>query len=291
MPYRPGFLQRARLDLLAAVLLLGSSACADDGDSGDGQGGSSGSDGTSSASGDSSASAGTTAGTTASTSASTSGGSSSDGGGTTEAADSGSSDGGSTGGSTGGGVCEDMIPAVVTDIDETLTLSDAEFLLQLADGNYDPVERDGASEMINGYYDRGYRVLYLTSRAETLVTAITNETAREATERWLMEHEFPLDPDKTMVILSPNLVLGDSAQAYKADALMSLQAEGWEFDYAYGNATSDIGAYAEAGIALDHTFIIGPHAGEGGTMAVAGDGWVDHASMWLPGVPMVCEAA
>ncbi|MFO0631821.1 MAG: HAD family acid phosphatase [Nannocystaceae bacterium] len=290
MPSLRRFPQLARRNLFAVALLLGASACADDGDGGDGQGGSSGSDGTSGASEQTSASASTTVGTTASTSASTGGGSSSDGGGTTDAADS-SSDGGSSGGSTGGGVCTDMIPAVVTDIDETLTLSDAEFLLQLADGNYDPVERDGASEMINGYADRGYRVLYLTSRAETLMTAVTNETAREATERWLMEHEFPLDPDKTMVILSPNLVLGDSAQAYKADALMMLQAEGWQFEYAYGNATSDIGAYAEAGIALDHTFIIGPHAGEGGTMAVAGDGWVDHASLWLPGVPPVCEAA
>jgi phosphatidate phosphatase PAH1 len=39
---------------------------------------------------------------------------------------------------------------------------------------------------------------------------------------------------------------------------------------AYGNASTDISAYADAGIPKERTFIIGPHAGEGGTVAIQG---------------------
>lgn len=197
---------------------------------------------------------------------------------------------GSTG-TTGGGVCGDVVPAIVTDIDETLTISDAEFLIQLGDGNYDPVEREGAAEMITAYADLGYRIMYLTARAESLMAVNTGETARELTERWLLEHEFPNDPETTIVVLSPNLVVGDSAREYKAAVLMEQQAAGWRFDYAYGNATSDIGAYADAGIPLEVTFIIGPEAGTDGTVAIEGEGWVDHTAAHLPTVPAVCEAA
>ena len=163
--------------------------------------------------------------------------------------------------------------------------------MQIADGTYDPVEREGASELIGAYADLGYRIMYLTARSEDIELEGTGETAREATERWLVEHEFPTDPETTVVVLSSMFVFDDTAQEYKADALMEQQAAGWRFDYAYGNATSDIGAYADAGIDTAVTFIIGEHAGEGGTVAVAGEGWVEHAEAHLPTVPAVCEAA
>lgn len=190
-----------------------------------------------------------------------------------------------------GGACADELPAIVTDIDETLTLSDEEFLMQLQDGNYDPVEREGGAALITGYADLGYRIMYLTARSETFMTMGTNETGREATVRWLEEHAYPMDPDTTVVVLSPNVVVGNATQAYKAGALMDQQAMGWRFDYAYGNATTDIGAYADAGIDLAATFIIGEHAGEGGTVAIDGEGWVEHTAEQLPMVPAVCEAA
>ena len=196
-----------------------------------------------------------------------------------------------TEGGTTAGACVDELPAIVTDIDETLTLSDEEFLMQLMDGNYDPVEREGGAALIGGYADLGYRIMYLTARSETFMVQGTDETAREATERWLEEHGYPLDPDTTVLVLSPNVVVGDATQTFKADALMTQQAEGWRFDYAYGNATTDIGAYADAGIDLAATFIIGEHAGEGGTVAIDGEGWVEHTAEQLPTVPAVCEAA
>lgn len=194
-------------------------------------------------------------------------------------------------GGTTAGACELEQPAIVTDIDETLTISDGEFLMQIGDGTYDPIEREGGSELITAYADLGYRIMYLTARSEDIVLEGTGETAREATERWLLEHGYPTDPATTVVVLSEMFVFDDTAQEYKAEALMAQQAAGWRFDYAYGNATSDIGAYADAGIALDVTFIIGEHAGEGGTVAVEGEGWVEHAEAHLPTVPAVCEAA
>jgi len=194
-------------------------------------------------------------------------------------------------GTTTAGLCETELPAIVTDIDETLTISDGEFIMQISDGNYDPIEREGGSELITAYADLGYRIMYLTARSEDIVLEVTGETAREATERWLVEHGYPTDPETTLVVLAPMFVFDDTAQAYKAAALMEQQAAGWRFDYAYGNATSDIGAYAEAGIDTSVTFIIGEHAGEGGTVAVEGEGWVEHAAAHLPTVPAVCEAA
>lgn len=202
-----------------------------------------------------------------------------------------SSGDGAASSSSGGGVCEDEQPAIVTDIDETLTTSDAEFLMQLADPTYDPMEREGGAAMISAYADLGYRVMYLTARSEDLDVFGTDETAREITVRWLEEHGYPLDPDTTVVVLSETLVFGDATQVYKAGALMEQQAMGWRFDYAYGNATTDIGAYAEAGIDVSATFIIGENAGQGGTVAIDGEDWLAHTADHLPTVPAVCEAA
>ena len=193
--------------------------------------------------------------------------------------------------STGGGLCTDELPAIVTDIDETLTLSDGEFLMQINDPTYDPVEREGGSALINGYADLGYRILYLTARGENVDIADTDETSHEITVRWLMEHGYPLDPDSTMVVLAPTLLIGDAAQTFKGDQLTELEDMGWRFDYAYGNATSDIGAYADAGIDKSETFIIGQHAGEDGTVAVDGEDWLAHTAERLPMVPAVCDAA
>ena len=193
--------------------------------------------------------------------------------------------------SSGGGVCEDEVPAIVTDIDETLTTADEEFFMQIMDPTYDPMMRAGGPELINGYRDLGYRILYLTARGENVDIQDTEETSHEITVRWLMEHGFPLDPDTTMVVLAPQLAAGAAAQAFKGDTLMEYQAMGWRFDYAYGNATTDIGAYADAGLDVATTFIIGEHAGEGGTVAIEGEDWIAHTAEQLPMVPAVCEAA
>ena len=62
-----------------------------------------------------------------------------------------------------------------------------------------------------------------------------------------------------------------SVGAYKLASLNALLAAGMVIDFAYGNATTDIFAYLGAGIPADRIWIIGPHAGEQGTHAIAGD--------------------
>ena len=135
--------------------------------------------------------------------------------------------------------CFDLQHAIVSDIDETLTLSDGEFLMQLADSTYDPIEREEGAELITDYHDRGFHIVYLTARAEVQSSADNETPARQLTEEWLDAHGFPFD-ENTRVVMADNFVFGDTAAAYKGQALMDIQAEGFTFDYAYGNATSDI---------------------------------------------------
>lgn len=183
--------------------------------------------------------------------------------------------------------CASSKVALVTDIDETLTLSDAEFAMQLQNASYDPVARAGGPELMRGYAERGFFILYLTARSETFLLQPTQETARDATDRWLTEHAFPRE--RSELVLAPDIVIGDATRAYKAGALQEREATGFSFRYAYGNAQTDIDAYADAGIAKERTYTIGALAGASGTVAIAGDGFTEHAAQQLPQVAAVCR--
>ena len=111
--------------------------------------------------------------------------------------------------------------------------------------------------------------------------------ARDLTLEWLTEHGFPVD-ENTQLVLAPNFVFGDEAAMFKGQALIDLQAEGFTFEYAYGNAVSDIDGYEMAGIPKDVTFIIGPEAGADGTVAIEGEGWADHRAEQIPMVADYC---
>lgn len=183
--------------------------------------------------------------------------------------------------------CSDSKIAVVTDIDETLTIADEEFLpKQIQDGTYDPVEREGAHELFQRYAGAGFFILYLTARPETLIIESTGETAREITARWLDEHDFPRA--RSELVLAPEVVAGDTARAYKADALVMSESDGYEFMFAYGNADSDIAAYADADIAKDHTYIVGDLAGAEDTVPIESEGYTRHIEHHGPQIPAVC---
>ena len=62
---------------------------------------------------------------------------------------------------------------------------------------------------------------------------------------------------------------------YKADYLADLQLAGLHLEVAYGNAATDVFAYAEAAIPNDATFVLGRHGGEAGTVDL-GDAFVTH---------------
>lgn len=189
--------------------------------------------------------------------------------------------------STSGGPGE-CLQAVVFDIDETLTISNEEWEMQKADGTYDPIAREAAAALVQAYADRGYYIVYLTARSKTWVLSGTNETSPDATHRWLVEHDFPIDDGRSRLIMAEMVVPGDAAQVYKSAALMDMQDEGLSFQAAYGNAVTDIGAFAEAMIAKEVTFIIGVHAGEEGTVAIDGESWKPHLDSYVPTVMTAC---
>ena len=60
---------------------------------------------------------------------------------------------------------------------------------------------------------------------------------------------------------------------------------GWTPVAAYGNADTDIGAYDEAGIPKDITFIVGELAGTEGTMPVENLDYADHIAAFVDPYP------
>lgn len=150
--------------------------------------------------------------------------------------------------------------AVVTDIDETLTISDEEYLTQVLDASYDPVARPSAAELMSGYVDLGYAIVYLTARGEDL--APEGATARGLTVDWLMAHDFPVDEE--LVFLAEGVgALGDAAAGYKIEVLEGLVADGWRFPWGYGNADTDMVAF-ETVVPQGQLFLVGELAGEPG---------------------------
>ena len=161
-----------------------------------------------------------------------------------------------------------LLPAgtkfILTDIDGTMTLSDEELFNQIADGSYDPRENDSASVLMNTWADKGYPIVYLTARPHTF---------RAETRAWLDSHAFPVGP----VISANSLVFDESAREYKGAWVNRMLGDfGWQVIAAYGNATSDIDAYEDAGIPKDITFIVGPEAGAAGTMGIDGNNYSSH---------------
>ncbi len=153
---------------------------------------------------------------------------------------------------------------IVTDIDGTMTLSDEELFAQIGDGTYDPAENASASTMMNLWADKGYTIVYLTARPHVF---------RAETRSWLDAHGFPVGP----VISANTLVFDESARNYKRTWVNWMAVDfGWSITAAYGNATSDIDAYEDAGVPKEITFIIGENAGQGGTTGIPGNDYSEH---------------
>lgn len=164
----------------------------------------------------------------------------------------------------------------VFDIDGTLTTADSELFVdlfsELSDGSYVPEARGGAVETVRTRVDQGYPIVYLTGRPYWL-DGITNE--------WLDDLDFPF---ATLHLARTNadiLPLESSVGEYKATYLDHLLALGFEVDFAYGNATTDIYGYGMAGVDPAATLIMGTHGGEGGTVAGGDDYWAHLAEIEL----------
>jgi hypothetical protein len=151
---------------------------------------------------------------------------------------------------------------VVVDIDGTLTTSDGELIKQVTDGSYVPMMMTAANAMTQAWATKGYPVVYLTARPHVF---------DEDTRVWLATQGFADGP-----LILENEGAG-SADVYKTRWLQRMATDfGWVPFAAYGNAITDIEAYANVSIALDHTFIIGPEGGSGGTVAIPNMDYTQH---------------
>lgn len=123
--------------------------------------------------------------------------------------------------------------AVVFDVDGTLTPN--VYTINIA--------RRGAAEAAQAYADTGITVIYLTARIPLFQNGL---------DTWLVDNGFPggrlhlmqTDADK------------DDHEAFKTRVLTSYRDDGWTFVAAFGDSSSDFGAYAQAGIAQDDVFAL-----------------------------------
>ncbi len=144
-------------------------------------------------------------------------------------------------------------PTAVFDVDATLTTSDRALFDQIAEGTV-PEARPNGNEIAHAVANGGSLVVYLTGRPYFL---------HPLTRTWLTSHGFPDGMLRTTESLSACAPTPEGVGAYKEAALAELKAAGAEVRLAYGNALTDICAYAKSGIDPRRTFIIGPHAGNG----------------------------
>ncbi len=160
---------------------------------------------------------------------------------------------------------------VVFDIDGTLTTRDKEitkeYLAELVNIDYDPDMYEGAVEAVNAWAEKGYTIAYVTGRPDWL---------RALSAGWLEAKGFPPGVIHLADTMHQVLPTSGGVAKYKADYLKSLQARGLFVAAAYGNAKTDIQAFAEAAIDKSRTYIIGKHGGKDGTVAVGS--YVEHVT-------------
>lgn len=174
-----------------------------------------------------------------------------------------------------GPACDPTSLAVVSDIDETLTTTDGEWLDQVSDPTHDPAMRPDANTMMQTYADFGYRVIYITARGQQM-TLSDDRSSTEATEDWLLDHDFPLR-DGDLYLAEGVGALGSTAIEYKSGVIADLEADGLTVAWAYGNADTDIEAFQLAGVGDDQIFLVGVLAGGMGVQPIMGaDAYSNH---------------
>ena len=155
---------------------------------------------------------------------------------------------------------------VVFDIDGTLTVSDAEFMHQLRDNNYTPQAYAQAVAATQAWAKRGYMVVYLSGRPRSTL---------DMTRSWLQDQGFAPGLLHITNQVTEAVPTREGVGAFKLNYLRELQDMGFEIDYAYGNQTTDFGAYLGAGISAEHVFSVGPKAGMDATQPLP-EGYADN---------------
>jgi len=173
-----------------------------------------------------------------------------------------------------------LLPAgthlVVSDVDGTLTTGDEELVQDLLaelyqpifGGDFVPAAFPDAAALTRALVGRRQVLVYLTGRPWWLAGR---------TREWLAAKGFAAGALHLADSYGEALPTPGGVGAYKLAFLRSLAVEGFLVDEAYGNAATDVSAYASAGIPPGNTWIIGPYGGSGGTRAVAGS-WTSRAA-------------
>lgn len=128
-------------------------------------------------------------------------------------------------------------------------LSKSQWLFGLERVTDEPDAYAGAFDLVHHYAEQGYLPIYITGRPY-LFDAVTRA--------WMDAH-LPAGPLFTTQDVEDSMP--DRVAAYKAAHIDALEALGVEITAAYGNAETDICAYAQAGLPAEDTYIIGAHAG------------------------------
>jgi hypothetical protein len=162
--------------------------------------------------------------------------------------------------------------AVVFDVDGTLTTGDPELVKDLL-GHDAAAMRDGAPAVAQRWAELGHMIVYLTGRPYYL---------RASTQAWLAARGFPGGPLFTVERSRDAIPVRDRVGAFKRDRLAALIGAGVVFEAAYGNAATDVCAYADAGIDPARTWMTQPRDGCDGRPAPnLLSGYVEH----LPELP------
>jgi phosphatidate phosphatase PAH1 len=136
--------------------------------------------------------------------------------------------------------------AVLFDVDGTLTQDDGELFEDLTGGTAEAWP--GAADVAHRWHGLGYQVVYITGRPYAL---------REGTRQWLAAKGFPSAPLITVDRWRDAIPSRGKVGEFKRTTISALIASGLVFEAAYGNAATDVCAYAEAGIDPRRTFITG----------------------------------
>ena len=148
--------------------------------------------------------------------------------------------------------------AVVFDIDGTLTPAVMAFT----------EVRPDAAKAAHKYADKGYKVIYLSTRVSFLQAGMPD---------WLKEKGFPLSTLHVAVTDSDQ----NNPAVFKARILKEYTARGWRLVGGYGDSSSDFEAYAEAGISKNRVFALlrrGDATCQTGLWEDCLQGWTEHLS-------------
>lgn len=150
--------------------------------------------------------------------------------------------------------------AVLFDVDGTLTINDFEAYADYV-GVKTATAYGYAAQTVNAYKAKGYQIIYLTARPYWVT-----KDARD----WFKTMGIPAGFYRSNPY-SAGPIPPDTQQHKTTNIQYLRNTVGLDIIRAYGNATTDIGAYADGGIPKANTYIIGEHAGKENTQPLYND--------------------